>query len=488
MHRFTEKEIETGRSQLLEWYYTHRRELPWREPFWTPPSSITAEEATVRQVFAYHVWVSEVMLQQTQVATVIPYFAKWVSTWPTVSDLAAATLEQVHSAWAGLGFYRRATLLHKGAQAVAASPSGSLPPDVDSLKAIPGIGPYTAGAIASIALGIRAPLVDGNVIRVLARLRALGSKPSSPFFWELADALVDPQAPGDFNQSLMELGATVCTKANPKCGACPVASICLARAQVEKEKGKARTSFFGPAPSKKIKTLSPQPTKPQAEVIDLEDLAQDVGENKEPCPECAGWELEGTPTLEVTKYPRKKVKTKVRKQAIAALVITPREDDAVPESEVKPMFFMEKRPATGLLANLWQFLILPLSSMADADDTAAIADAAAERLALLSCDAVTLDKTSLARADDVKHKFSHIAQSIAVFRATTTTALSSTYLPPSSTETVWMTPSEFSSGAVSTNMKKVLRSAHPDVVGKGGKGGKGGKKKAGNPTSKRKRS
>eukprot|EP01052_Picozoa_sp_SAG31_P034240 SAG31_NODE_3973_length_3702_cov_3.586848_2_plen_259_part_00 len=170
-----------------------------------------------RPVSAYGTWVSEIMLQQTRVETVIPYYIKWMERWPTAAALAAATAEEVNAAWAGLGYYRRARLLHQGAQLVANPPyNGLLPRTVDELSHIPGIGPYTAGAIASIAYGVSAPLVDGNVLRVLSRLKAVAATPAATVFktrlaWELAEQLiVQTCRPGDLNQALMELGAIHC--------------------------------------------------------------------------------------------------------------------------------------------------------------------------------------------------------------------------------------------------------------------------------------
>ena len=184
--------------------------------------------------FAYWVWVSEVMLQQTRVQTVIPYFQKWLRLFPSVSALAGASEEDVTRAWAGLGYYRRARFLHKGAQHVTERLGGALPRGVAELREIPGIGEYTAHAIASIAFGAPVGVVDGNVIRVLSRLLALGGDARAPArlreLWAAAHALAHPEHPGDFNQAVMELGATVCTPKAPTCDACPLAGACRARA------------------------------------------------------------------------------------------------------------------------------------------------------------------------------------------------------------------------------------------------------------------
>ncbi|MCA9737139.1 MAG: A/G-specific adenine glycosylase [Gemmatimonadetes bacterium] len=213
-----EEHRERVRASLLDWYQAHRRELPWRKD--SDP---------------YAVWVSEMMLQQTQVATVIPYFERWLTLFPDVATLAAAEEADVLHAWQGLGYYSRARNLLKGARAVVSEHAGRVPADVEQLRALPGVGPYTAGAIASIAHNRAEPTVDGNVIRVLSRLYALEGDPTKAApkrrLWELAAELVPASAPGDFNQALMELGATVCTPRAPRCEGCPVEGSCLARAR-----------------------------------------------------------------------------------------------------------------------------------------------------------------------------------------------------------------------------------------------------------------
>jgi A/G-specific adenine glycosylase len=205
-----------GRA-LRAWYVVHRRDLPWR-----------------KSLDPYAVWVSEMMLQQTQVATVIPYFQRWMQRFPDVAALANAAESDVLHAWQGLGYYSRARNLQRAAVLMVRDHAGSVPDAVEVLRALPGIGPYTAGAIASIAYGKAEPLVDGNVIRVLSRLFALHGDPNkNPLkteIWAHARALVPEQEPGDFNQALMELGATLCTPRSPHCEVCPLAELCQARA------------------------------------------------------------------------------------------------------------------------------------------------------------------------------------------------------------------------------------------------------------------
>lgn len=202
---------------LLEWYDEVRRDLPFR-----------------RTRDPYAIWVSEVMLQQTQVATVLSYFTRWMQRFPTVKALASASEDDVLHAWQGLGYYSRARSLRRAAQAVVERFDGSLPGTVEDLLSLPGIGPYSAGAIASIAFGERTPVVDGNVVRVLSRLFALRGDPTKAtqrkLIWACAAELVPSERPGDFNQALMELGATVCTPQNPRCALCPLRRHCRALA------------------------------------------------------------------------------------------------------------------------------------------------------------------------------------------------------------------------------------------------------------------
>jgi len=203
---------------LLDWYGREKRDLPWR-----------------RTRDPYAVWVSEVMLQQTQVATVLPYYERWMQRFPTARALAEAAEDEVLHAWQGLGYYSRARRLLQGARAVVERHGGQLPDSAEALLALPGIGPYSAGAIASIAYGQAEPIVDGNVVRVLTRHFALRGDPArAPLkaeLWALARALIPEGCASDFNQSLMELGATVCTPKQPRCDGCPVRGQCAAHAE-----------------------------------------------------------------------------------------------------------------------------------------------------------------------------------------------------------------------------------------------------------------
>ncbi len=210
------EKIARVRRLLLEWYERSRRDLPWR-----------------RNRNPYAIWVSEIMLQQTRVAVVVERYQAFMARFPTLHSLALAPEQEVMAAWSGLGYYRRARMLHKAAQFVADHGQGNLPRTVAELRLLPGIGAYTAAAVASIAHGERVAVVDGNVERVLCRMegwkagsRAGGGAQLRRKIEALAAKLVDPDRPGDFNQALMELGATLCSPRNPRCEECPVADDC----------------------------------------------------------------------------------------------------------------------------------------------------------------------------------------------------------------------------------------------------------------------
>jgi A/G-specific adenine glycosylase len=202
---------------LLVWYDRHRRALPWRAlPGETPDP--------------YRVWLSEIMLQQTTVKTVAPYYARFLARWPSVTALAASPLGEVLKAWAGLGYYARARNLHACARAVVERHGGRFPADATALAALAGVGPYTAAAIASIAFGQRAAPVDGNIERVVARLFAVAAPlpAAKPEVRRLAESLTPAERPGDFAQAMMDLGAMICTPLRPACALCPWNGVCEA--------------------------------------------------------------------------------------------------------------------------------------------------------------------------------------------------------------------------------------------------------------------
>ncbi|MGP1353407.1 MAG: A/G-specific adenine glycosylase [Parasphingopyxis sp.] len=205
-------------TALLRWYDAHARALPWRAPPGEPAPD------------PYRVWLSEVMLQQTTVAAVKPYFAKFVETWPTVNALAAADSADVMAAWAGLGYYARARNLHACAKAVVADHGGRFPETEAELRTLPGIGAYIGAAVAAIAFGEAATVVDANVERVIARLRAIETPlpKARPEIRRIAESLTPEKRPGDFAQAMMDLGATICTARNPDCPACPLEGDCAA--------------------------------------------------------------------------------------------------------------------------------------------------------------------------------------------------------------------------------------------------------------------
>ncbi|XP_071723806.1 adenine DNA glycosylase-like [Rutidosis leptorrhynchoides] len=278
--------------------------LPWRKP---------SEEATNeedREKRAYEVWVSEVMLQQTRVQTVINYFNRWMQKWPTLHHLALASLEEVNEMWAGLGYYRRARFLLEGAKMIAEGGS-EFPDTTSALLKVRGIGNYTARAIASIAFNEAVPVVDGNVIRVLARLKAISANPKDSVsiknFWSLAAQLVDPVRPGDFNQSLMELGATICTPLSPSCSSCPVSDQCRAHSIAKNDN-----------------------------------------------------------SVSVTIYPTKVVKAKQREEFSAVCFLEILGGKGISAGKVADsMFLLVKRPDDGLLAGLWEFPSVMLDGETD---------------------------------------------------------------------------------------------------------------------------
>lgn len=298
---FSDDEVKSLRPKLLSWYAENRRNFPWRGD--------SGEGYAARVVSPYGTWVSEIMLQQTRTETVIPYWNRWMDKWPTVSDLAAASPEEVNSLWAGLGYYRRAQQLLLGAKMVVSEHDGVLPATVPQLLRVPGIGPYTAGAISSIAYGQSEPVVDGNVIRVLSRLRAIEQEIGPAMTkecWRLSHEIIDSKNPGDFNQSLMELGATVCKPTNPDCGNCPIASLCRAKFLHES----------------------------QAEV-------------------------------QVTKYPLKAKKKAPRSLVFGVHVLYRKKSHQKLDDGLCHEFLLVKRPSQGLLANQWEFPSCCLSETAD---------------------------------------------------------------------------------------------------------------------------
>lgn len=233
-------------KHLSDWYREQARDLPWR-----------------KNADPYSIWLSEIMLQQTQVATVIPYFERFQKKFPSVHDLAKSSIEDVYQLWAGLGYYSRARNLHKGAQFLSEQMRAGkgFPKTRAELLEVPGIGEYTAGAVSSIAFNLREPIVDGNVVRVIARLFAIGKIDSKKTeIWKIARELVEEKSatPKILNQALMELGALVCRPKNPKCDICPVSKECKGKKHPEKyPPPKAKVIWKRVQESKWVLTTSP---------------------------------------------------------------------------------------------------------------------------------------------------------------------------------------------------------------------------------------
>ncbi|MGF1929446.1 A/G-specific adenine glycosylase [Enterococcus casseliflavus] len=227
-----EEKIKTFQETFLTWYHKEKRNLPWRAT--NDP---------------YAIWISEIMLQQTRVETVIGYFYRFMEQFPTIQDLAAAEEQKLLKVWEGLGYYSRARNLKAAAQQIVAEFDGEMPQSIEEIRSLKGIGPYTAGAIGSIAFGLPEPAIDGNVMRVVSRLFCIEAdiaKASSrrPFD-EAMRTIISPDEPGEFNQALMDLGSRICTPTTPKCEECPISQYCLAYAE------NRQTDF--PVKSKKAK-------------------------------------------------------------------------------------------------------------------------------------------------------------------------------------------------------------------------------------------
>ncbi|KAN0033691.1 hypothetical protein ACTFIV_000153 [Dictyostelium citrinum] len=337
LHKFkSKKEIEEIRESMLKWYEKNKRDLPWRK-----------HDGLEENVIAYRVWVSEIMLQQTRVSTVIEYFKKWIEKWPTINELASTTIEEVNKVWSGLGYYRRAKNLWLGSKYVVDHFNSKIPSDVKTLLEINGIGPYTAGAISSIAFNKPVPLVDGNVIRVLSRVRSIGANPklssTIKLFWELGNDLVESvENPCNFNQSLMELGASLCSVQSPQCKQCPIQSNCQAYQQekqfIKPEPKNSITKFFQPKNSNTNNnnndTESSKQIKPTI-TLKLIDI----------CKICQSFEDSDGPTESVCRYPKKVVKAKARDENVNVFLIHQTKGN---------LFLLNQRPDSGLLASLYE--------------------------------------------------------------------------------------------------------------------------------------
>ncbi|XP_058159675.1 adenine DNA glycosylase isoform X2 [Dasypus novemcinctus] len=395
-------EVTAFRGRLLSWYDQEKRDLPWRR---------RAENEADLDRRAYAVWVSEVMLQQTQVAT----------KWPTLQDLASASLEEVNQLWAGLGYYSRGRRLQEGARKVVEELGGHVPRTAETLqRLLPGVGRYTAGAIASIAFGQATSVVDGNVARVLCRVRAIGADPSNTFvsqqLWNLAQQLVDPSRPGDFNQAAMELGATVCTPQRPLCTQCPVRSLCRARQRVAQEQ------------------LSVSQNMPS--ISDVEECAPSTGQCRLCPPPTEPWDQ----TLGVTNFPRKASRRPPREECSATCVLEQ------PRALGGARLLLVQRPSSGLLAGLWEFPSVTVEPSGQCQHKALLQE--------LQNWAGPLPATQLQHLGEVVHTFSHIKLTYQVYGLALEEQTPVTTTSPGAR---WLTREEFHTAAVSTAMKKVFR-------------------------------
>ncbi|XP_069126065.1 adenine DNA glycosylase-like isoform X2 [Argopecten irradians] len=413
IHDFSEAEKNQFRSLLLKWYDEKKRDLPWRKQALNPDINQRA----------YAVWVSEVMLQQTQVATVINYYNKWMGKWPKLQDLAKANLEEVNELWSGLGYYSRGRRLHEGTKKVVEELGGEMPKTAEDLqKLLPGVGRYTAGAIASIAYNQVTGLVDGNVIRVLCRMRIMGGDSTGQAvqdkLWSHANSVVDPERPGDFNQGMMELGATICTPKSPSCDSCPVKEICLAYSKVEQEKQKSAMKIL---------------TNNNNSITDIECLA-------DTCPLCFQQEDMWEPSNGVENYPRKGKKKAPREERTDVCIVCRR------RQESKDEYLIVQRPNKGLLAGMWEF-----PSLLQVEEAQNPTDIILDK----SCGASLQTTGKSQHIGEVVHIFSHIHQTYVIQAITIEEGevTLNTEQPPSR----WVSKEDFLECAVSTGMKKVFK-------------------------------
>ncbi|XP_052572254.1 adenine DNA glycosylase isoform X5 [Peromyscus californicus insignis] len=338
--------------------------------------------------------------------------------WPTLQDLANASLEEVNQLWSGLGYYSRGRRLQEGARKVVEELGGHMPRTAETLQQLlPGVGRYTAGAIASIAFDQVTGVVDGNVLRVLCRVRAVGADPSSTLvshhLWSLAHQLVDPARPGDFNQAAMELGATVCTPQHPLCSQCPVQSLCQAYQRVEREQ------------------LSALPGSP-----DIEECALKTRQCQLCLPPTKPWD----PALGVTNFPRKASRRPPREEYSATCVLEH------PRATGSPLILLVQRPNSGLLAGLWEFPSVTLEPSEQHQHKALLREL--QRLS------GPLPGARPQHLGEVIHIFSHIKLTYQVYSLALEGQTPVAPAPPGAR---WLTWEEFHSAAVSTAMKKVFR-------------------------------
>ncbi|KAI8639211.1 DNA glycosylase [Parasitella parasitica] len=322
-HLVSENEKIRVQERLLKWYQAEKRtNMPWRKE---------NDES----------WDAKALGQRAYEATVIDYYNRWMTAFPTIQSLANADIEKVNSLWAGLGYYSRARRLWEGAQKVVHQLGELLPNNAKELQSeLPGVGRYTAGAIASIVFGEATPVVDGNVIRVIARWRAIHADPKKSktveLFWDIAASIVPASNPGDFNQAMMELGAQICTPQNPDCVKCPIGSDCKALNQLKHAQELSKNGFFDEK-KKKRKAVDNEHNCSACHQLP-NDLEEDA--------------------YAVTRYPLKIDKKPPRDEECAVTIV----ERTISEG-TDSLYLISKRPETGLLAGLWEFPSLELDSL-----------------------------------------------------------------------------------------------------------------------------
>ncbi|WVN88166.1 A/G-specific adenine glycosylase [Cryptococcus depauperatus CBS 7841] len=419
--------VVSGQRNLLAWFekVREKRGMPWRKKY---DPTLNMEEKGQR---AYEVSYLEVMLQQTQVATVIAYWQKWIAKWPTIADLAKADVEEVNAAWRGLGYYRRARSLLEGAKTVMSNSKyhGRLPSDPVVLeKEITGVGRYTAGAICSMAYGIKTPIVDGNIHRLLTRLLALYAPQTAPltikFLWAAAQKLVE-QLPekdtykgitGDWNQALMELGSQVCKPVSAECGTCPLQKACKAYSELSEAPTKIVST------ETKCQLCAPIPREPNQDRIPS-----------------------------VTVFPMKKEKKLSRIEEESVCVI---EWQGL-EQERRWLF--TKRPEKGLLAGLYEPPTIPVASGSTFSEKLSASIEVIGDCIFLSRDDIEIIKASSRRVRSISHIFSHINMTYHIFHIIVNTP---TYSPFSIKDNAprpiaWLNAEEVEGANVGTGVKKV---------------------------------
>ena len=584
-HSFTDADVVAIRSHLLAWYRANRRRLPWRgdappygaaakqrQPqlprnnhsnnttsspstntlsrFFTtlptttpltpstngyrpqpspPPSPPTSADLSTtsqppERVSAYGVWVSEVMLQQTRVEAVINHYMRWMTRFPTLAALAAASADDVNSAWSGLGYYRRARLLHEAAKHVQSTLQGRLPDTVSGLLDIAGIGPYTAGAIASIAYNKPVPLVDGNVSRVLSRLRALHASPRQPtalaLHWQLAQQLATGSSgssgqatdASDWSQALMELGAVVCMPRVAECGRCPVRQWCRAAEEVaerqrpvgdatwrvsrkrvevevemdenEVQDGRTRTTTSAVTEEEKevhevvkIQTTNSigRPKRRSAQGKQSNRKARAVVLDNSLCSICDAQTAAPTTVLE---YPSKVDKKPPTDEHVSVCVMSRQRVRCEGGSEVE--WLLVQRPAAGLLAGQWEFpaVVHPPPTSASSSSTAR-PPTAAQRRQLLTSGLASLLPASLTAliassacqsVGELTHVFSHRRHLMHVQRCTVELQAADDEDAEIEGESSdgrrwrWMTESEISATGLTSGQRKVWKLSRAATV------------------------